>query len=1144
MKLNACSRQRGTSHHRRGRGVSSAFRKYAIPFFRQDRRAIDPDRTALSLIAAAELKTGEFVAGRYRIEALLGVGGMGVVYRAHDQQLGIDIALKLLRPELATRPEGFERFRHELLLARQVSSPHVVRIHDLVADGERWLISMDYVPGRSLEQHLDAQGALPQDEAVSIARQIALGLGAAHASGIVHRDLKPANVLLRDDGRACISDFGVARSAGAARMTGTGLMVGTPDYVSPEQARGEPVGPRSDLYALGLILYEMLSGRGAFADATQAESLAQRQLRAPPALGRLQPQIAPWLRRLTARLLDPNPARRLRDAEAVVAAIDAQRVPLARPRLAPLAAVGAIVAALAGTAWWAHERGLEKNLRTAATSAAPAATPLDLAALPLQSTDADADLARAYSALIGASLLAGDTATADRRRVEDALHRLGFDANSAALHPQRIAAELGARRLLLGELRRENGRLRIVLSLRDADGKAALRSAQTPAVSVAAMPPALRGALAELGLVDARAALGTVLPASEPAMRAFGRGLIAPSDAAALAAFGEAVVLEPGFIAAWWQRLLVARRLVSGRTLAALAIGARNALRDARGRDALRVQALIALIEGDAASAAERLQPLAAADPHDHHTRLLYAEALEIAGDRAAADAELQRLTASDPQNADAWLLRGQSAIRAGETQRAVDDYLLRARVLYTRLRDESGRADALNALGLGFDALGQPKQAAEYFVQAAEARARLGNVLGAAGSRRNLAWTLAISGDFEAAQAELARARALAAPLDDTALLADIVTDFGLIAEEQGDFRAALPHFREALGLHESRGDALGVAEAALNLGFALRQTGEFGDAQPHLEQAERTFAAAEDRVGIVRSLQSLAAVDIALGRYAQARERLERGLRLAMETNLVEERAVLYAELAELARQQGRLGEALAQAERALALFEQDGDARGLAQGRLRVASTHLDLESWDAAEQALLPYLKSPPASREQQALLAVRRGEIALGRGDAAQALREADAALRDAEAAHSLPARIEAKLLRTRALAATGQRKAALAELTRVDQALQTYPALALRHERALAAMAAQGDAQAAETYRRALVDLASAPALGRMHLLHRSGAKALRAVGELPAAARADAQAARAFAALRATHPTASGVDAQQRDVARMEAMR
>jgi len=136
---------------------------------------IDQGRTVLSQLNASELKVGERIAERYRIEALLGIGGMGVVYRAHDEQLSIDIALKLLRPELATRPEAFERFRQELLLARRVSSPHVVRIHDLVADGNRWLISMDYVPGHSLEQHLDAHAALPQQEALSIARQVALG---------------------------------------------------------------------------------------------------------------------------------------------------------------------------------------------------------------------------------------------------------------------------------------------------------------------------------------------------------------------------------------------------------------------------------------------------------------------------------------------------------------------------------------------------------------------------------------------------------------------------------------------------------------------------------------------------------------------------------------------------------------------------------------------------------------------------------------------------------------------------------------------------------------------------------------------------------------------------------------------------------
>ncbi|MEO5560989.1 MAG: serine/threonine-protein kinase, partial [Dokdonella sp.] len=198
-----------------------------------------PGATVTGILAAADLRRGEVVAGRYRIERLLGMGGMGVVYLARDIELDIDIALKLLRPELASRPDAFERFRQELLLARQVSSPHVVRIHDLVRHGPAWLISMDYVAGSSLERVLDTEGSLPPDRAIRIARQLALGLAAAHHRGVVHRDLKPANVLVNEQGDASITDFGVARSAGSTGITGSGVIIGTPEYLSPEQARAD-----------------------------------------------------------------------------------------------------------------------------------------------------------------------------------------------------------------------------------------------------------------------------------------------------------------------------------------------------------------------------------------------------------------------------------------------------------------------------------------------------------------------------------------------------------------------------------------------------------------------------------------------------------------------------------------------------------------------------------------------------------------------------------------------------------------------------------------------------------------------------------------------------------------------------------------
>ncbi|WP_462116674.1 serine/threonine-protein kinase, partial [Lysobacter xanthus] len=244
------------------------------------------DATATGLYAQMDLAPGTLLAGRFRIEGLVGVGGMGVVYRARDEALGIPVAVKLLRPEVAQRADAFDRFRQELLLARQVSSANVVRIHDIARHefpgGEsRWLISMDLIDGEPLDHRID-RGPLPVEDALRIARQVALGLGAAHARGVVHRDLKPANVLIDAAGDAFVTDFGVALSVASSTRHATSGIVGTPDYLSPEQARGDPVGPRSDLYALGLILHEMLTGERAFASATAAEALAQRLVRTPP----------------------------------------------------------------------------------------------------------------------------------------------------------------------------------------------------------------------------------------------------------------------------------------------------------------------------------------------------------------------------------------------------------------------------------------------------------------------------------------------------------------------------------------------------------------------------------------------------------------------------------------------------------------------------------------------------------------------------------------------------------------------------------------------------------------------------------------------------------------------------------------------
>ena len=1056
--------------------------------------AIDLDPTIPGQYAQAELAAGERVAGRYRIESLLGVGGMGVVYRAFDEDLRIDVALKLLRPEFAARPESYERFRQELLMARQVSSPHVVRIHDLVSDGQRRLISMEFVPGRSLETWLDVDGALGEREALAVARQVALGLAAAHASGIVHRDLKPGNVLVRPDGHALISDFGVARSAAAERLTATGMMVGTPDYVSPEQARGEVVGPRSDLYTLGLMLYEMLTGQRAFSGGTAVESLARRQFATPPSVRALKPELAPWVDRLVARLLAPNPNRRFRDAEAVVAAIDAQHVrwrPEWRPWMGRVATVGLIVA-VAAVAW-----------RVAVERGADAPRPTALVVLPFSAArDDDLPIALAYSNLVGGQLLDGDRATADHRRTADALARLGYDGDSAARHVDRVLAELGGAEALSGALERRDATLRITLR-RHRDGE--VTDAATPWVSTDAMPAALGEALASLGLADG-AGWRTPAPTDARALTAFGRGLGLRNESEAMAAFAEAVTLEPQFAQAWLHYLKRARRLLPNAEVETLIGTLRSATRGLRGRDVERLRSLAALAEGDTERAVEGFARLAAADPDDHQTRLLYADALTAAGQLAEADAELTALTALDAQNAEAWLMLGQNAVRAGEAQRAIDDYLGPARLAFARLQQERGETDAINALGLAYDLLGESDRAIPLFDEAARRREALGDPRGAAGSRRNLAFAHAVSGRHDDAGRELAAASALADAVDDPGLRADIATDTGLLAEERGAWSEALPHYRLALNLRQAQGDPAGTAAASLNLGFALAQTGSFGDAQPLFEAANRTYEAADDRLGRVRSLHALAQLDLATDRLAVASQRIETAMHLASETSLAQERAVLQFERATIARRRGDLASALAELRDAAAQFEQAGDARGHAQSRLAMAQLHLDAADADAASRVLDVFHFEAPSSEEQRALLEARRGEIARLRGNLDEASRLAAAALGMAQQSGSLPAQLEARALAVRVAASGGMDAAARAELASLDALLARFPAAEWRFERSIAAIWALGADDALQSYRAALGDDAVGMHRSRAIALMEGAVAALRRAGDIDGA--------------------------------------
>ncbi|MBN2447462.1 MAG: serine/threonine protein kinase [Phycisphaerae bacterium] len=262
-------------------------------------------------------EAGTLIADRYRIISRLGQGGMGEVYRAHDLTLDQPIAMKFLLAEIAHEPVWLQRFLNEVRVARQIAHPNVCRVYDVGQAGSDYFISMEYVDGEDLATLLRRIGRLPSDKALDIAHQLCGGLAAAHAKGVLHRDLKPANIMLDGEGRVRITDFGLAGHR--EQIKGAELRAGTPAYMAPEQLSGQDVSPRSDIYSLGLVLYELFTGKPAFR-AEHIEDLMRLQRdAAPPTPSSVMHDIAPAVERTILRCLDKNPDRRPRSALAVAA---------------------------------------------------------------------------------------------------------------------------------------------------------------------------------------------------------------------------------------------------------------------------------------------------------------------------------------------------------------------------------------------------------------------------------------------------------------------------------------------------------------------------------------------------------------------------------------------------------------------------------------------------------------------------------------------------------------------------------------------------------------------------------------------------------------------------------------------------------
>lgn len=267
------------------------------------------------------LNVASALEGRYQILKELGRGGMGIVFHAHDKELKEQVAIKILSPLLSNDPEALERLKREVSAARRITHSNVIRIHDIAEVNGLHYVSMEFFYGTNLKEFVKRSGTLSMMQAYEIAAQICEGLDAAHRQGVIHRDLKSQNIIINPSNHIKIIDFGLAHSAHLQGMTATGLIMGTPEYMSPEQVSGKRVDERADIYSLGIILYELFTGRVPFSG-DSAIAVGFKQLKEdPPPPRDINPQLAPEVEAILLKALQKDPANRYGSVTALKTAL-------------------------------------------------------------------------------------------------------------------------------------------------------------------------------------------------------------------------------------------------------------------------------------------------------------------------------------------------------------------------------------------------------------------------------------------------------------------------------------------------------------------------------------------------------------------------------------------------------------------------------------------------------------------------------------------------------------------------------------------------------------------------------------------------------------------------------------------------------
>jgi serine/threonine protein kinase/tetratricopeptide (TPR) repeat protein len=1026
-----------------------------------------PSRPARIQKAVPMLEPGDVLGGRYEILQLLGEGGMGAVYKARDRELDRPVALKLIRPELASNPSILARFKQELLLSRQVTHKNVIRIFDLGdADGVKF-ITMEFVEGEDLRALIQEKKKFSPEEAVEIMQQVCQALEAAHGTGVIHRDLKPQNIMRDRSGRILVMDFGLARTMEGDGMTQVGALVGTMEYMSPEQALAKELDQRSDIFTAGLILYELLTGKMPFrADSALASLIRRTQERAVP-ISDHDSTIPGTLTNVVSKCLERDPSLRYQSATEMLRDLDAwqgnraaatlgfhpnvkpwgQTIPW--PLLTGIATV--LVLAIVGYVF----RG---PLFSPSAGKAVSGPVLSLAVMPFQNASNDPSwdwlgpsLADMLSTDVGQS---SRLRTVSSDRVQQVFHDLRIAPNSIVDSSTlgRVAEFTNADTLVWGQFTKLGDQIRIDATLQDRKHN---RTIQVKAE--AANQQDLSGAVDRLaGMIRQNLALPSDLvkelkeqsfkptSTSVDALRDYNQGLQLLRQGNNLEAqkrLQAATNEDPQFAVAF-SRLGEAYSALGYDSEAEQA--ARRAVDLSQNLPLAQryfIEASFARVNKDNPKAIAAYENLAKSFPDNQDVLFALGSLNEDSGNFDQARSYYGKVLQADSKNLDALLAMGRVEIKSGNPDKGLDP-LDRARHIAIDLDNQEQQALILQATGIAYKLMNKPAEALRNYEDSMAINQHLGQKRGVAASLVEIAQVQLSLGKPDAALKAYNDALQIRRDIGAKKEAGDTLIDLGNFYIERGQPDQALQAFKESLQIQRDAGDETYQGLCLNNIAAAYSQKGENEDALTYLQQALQIREKLNVPADIAETLHNLGGSYSALGQYDQAMTAYMRGLDLYRKAGDNAGAAIMSRSMGLVFENQGRLGPAVGALQDAVKSFRDLGDRSSTMAESLSELAGALARVGRGTESPKLLDEAQSLARGLKNDSLLADvlnNQGDTFFFQGDLKAAKGSYDQALRLAAHAADKDALLVSKLNLAQVAVADGHSRAAVGDLRSLAQ---------------------------------------------------------------------------------------------------------